>query len=134
MYPAVANRFHIGEVVRYDRHIFIHIVEGRQVGSYGATLRIFDVHHVGEHFRVPGCSCKPPLLSHVHIAYIDTCLLRRCSVDNVVFQSFVWPSSTKEAKGIARTLIINRFNLVDVLVVRGRCFSSQNVCFRANRA
>ena len=41
--------------------------------------------------------------------------------------------NVKEAKGIARTLFINHCNWVDVLIVRGRCFSSNKVCFRANR-
>ena len=132
-HPAVANRLHIGEVVRYESHTFIHNVEGRQIGSLGATLRIFGAHHVGESFRAPGCSFKPPLPAHVRIVYIDTCKLSWCSVGSVAFQSSVWPRSTKEAKGIARTLFINRCNWADVLIVRGRCFRSHRGRFRANR-
>ena len=39
----------------------------------------------------------------------------------------------REAKGIVRTLFTNHCNWADVLVVRGRCFSTNKVCFRANR-
>ena len=51
----------------------------------------------------------------------------------VAFHSFAWPRNVKEVKGIVRTLLINHCNWADVLVVRGRRFSSNKVCFRANR-
>ena len=68
------------------------------------------------------------------IVYIDTCELRWCSIDSAAFHSFVWPRNIKEAKGIARTLFTNHCNWVDVLILRCRCFSSNGLCFRANRA
>ena len=74
-----------------------------------------------------------PLPKHCRIACIDACKLRWCSVDSVAFHSFAWPRNVKEAKGIARTLFIDHCDWVDVLIVRGRCFSSNTVCFRANR-
>ena len=52
----------------------------------------------------------------------------------MAFHSFSWPRNTREAKGIARTLFTNHCKWADVLIVRGRCFSSHKACFRANRA
>ena len=59
--------------------------------------------------------------------------MRWCSTRNVAFHSFAWPRGTKEANSIARTLFINHCGWVDVLVVRGRCFSSSHACFGAGK-
>ena len=132
---AAADRARIGEPARYDTRIFIHNLGGRRTNTFGSTLCISDARHVGAICRAPGCKLTPPpLLSHVRVVYVDTCKLRWCSVGSVVSQSFVWPCRIKEAKGIARILFANHCNLAAVLIVFGRCFSSNNVCFRANRA
>ena len=51
----------------------------------------------------------------------------------MAFHSFSWPRSTKDARIIARRLFTNHCGWADVLVVCGRCFSSSNTCYRANR-
>ena len=43
------------------------------------------------------------------------------------------PHEVRKAKSIARTLWINHFSWVDVLVVRGRCVCSHNSYFRSSR-
>lgn len=132
--PAIANRFHIGKVVRYEGRTFIHNLEGRKTNTWCSTKRVKNAHHEGRGYCAPGCIDDPPFPKHRRIVCIDICKLRWCSVDSVAFHSFAWPCNVKEAKGIACTLFINPCNLADVLIVRGRCFSSNKVCFRANRA
>ena len=97
-------------------------------------MRVRRGHHEGRNYFAPGCAVNPPLPKYCRIVYIDTCKLKWCSIDSVAFHSFVRPSNVKEVEGIARTLFINRCNWVDVLIVRGRCFSSNKVCFRVDRA
>ena len=43
------------------------------------------------------------------------------------------PGMLEKAKSIVRALFSNHCGWADVLVVRGGCFSSHEVCFRANR-
>ena len=88
---------------------------------------------MGRDYHAPGCAYNPPLPRHARIVYIDTCKLRWCSVGSVASHSFAWPCNAREAKSIARTLLINHCNWADVLIVRGRCFSTNKVCFMANR-
>ena len=76
---------------------------------------------------------RPPLPDHVRIAYIDVRTMGWGFVGSVAFHSFAWPRGTKDATGIARTLFVSHCGSVDVLVVRGRCFGSNHVCFRVNR-
>ena len=45
----------------------------------------------------------------------------------------MWPRSTKEAEGIARTSFANHCYCVDVLMVRGRRLSCHDACFSVNR-
>ena len=132
--PAIADRLHVGEVARFESRTFIHNLGGRKSNTWCSTLRVKNAHHQGRSYFAPGCNSNPPLPKHCRIVYIDTCKLRGCSIDSVAFHSFVWPRNVKEAKGIARTLFTNHCNWADVLVVRGRCFSSNKVCLRANRA
>ena len=97
-------------------------------------MRVRNGHHEGRSYFAFGFAYNPPFPKRARIVYIDIRKLRWCSVDSVAFHSFVWPRNVKEAKGIVRTLFLNHCNWVDVLIVRGRCFSSYGVCFRANRA
>ena len=96
-------------------------------------MRVRGGHHEGRNYSAPGCVVNPPFPKYCRIVYIDIRKLKWCSIDSVVFHSFIWPSNVKEAKGIARTLFTNHCDWADVLIVRGRCFSSNKVCFRANR-
>ena len=134
---AIADRVHVGEVVRYDSRTFIHNLEGRRTNAIVSALRITGAHHVGRNYDAfgasPGSRSISPVPSHARLVCIVTCKLKWCSVGIVAFHSFAWPRSTKEAKGIARTLFANHCNWVDVSIVRGRCFSSHKVGFRANR-
>ena len=132
--PAIANRLHIGEGVRFQGRTLIRNLEGRTTITFGFTLRIKNAHHEGRNYHAPSCIHNLPLPSHVRIVYIDTSKLRWCSVGSVAFHSFAWPKNVREAKGIARTLFTNHYNLADVLIVRGRSFSANKVCFKANRA
>ena len=131
--PAIANRLHIGEVVRYNSNIHIHQLEGRKPNIYGSSIRISGAHHVGRNCHTPGCMSKLILPDHVRIVCVDAREMRWCSVGIVAFHSFAWPRNTKEAKGLARTLFTDHCGWADVLVVRGHCLSSSHACFRANR-
>ena len=95
-------------------------------------MRVKGGHPEGRNYCALGCTSDLPLRSYCRIVYLDTCKLRWCSIDSVAFHAFVWPRDVKEAKGIARTLFTNHCGLLDVLVVRGRCFSSNKFCYRAN--
>ena len=119
--------------MRYHRRTYVHNLGGRKTNTFGSALRVVDAHHQGRNYNAPGCIYKPPLPSHVRIVYIDTRKLRWCTVDSVAFHSFTWPRNAKQARSIARTLYTNHCNWADVLIVRGRCFSTNNVCFRSNR-
>ena len=132
--PAIANRLHIGEVERFQSPTFIYKLEGRKTNTVCSSLRVKNAHHEGRNYYAPGCIYNPPRPRHVRIVYLDICKLKRCSVDSDAFHSFAWPRNAREAKGIARTLFTNHCNWADVLIVRGRCFSSSNKFgFRANR-
>ena len=133
---AVAGRVHVGEVVRHVNQFFVHNVAGRRANAVRSAWPIKGSHHVGTGYHDHGCMSRgvaPPLPPHVRLLYVDTNILQRCSVDSVVFHSFAWPRSTREAKVIARTLVANYCNWAGVLIVRGPCFSSHTVCFRASR-
>ena len=132
--PAITSRLHVGEVVRFQNCTSIHNLEGRQTNTFCFTRRVKNVHHEGRNYFAPGCIYNPPLPRHVRIDDLDTCNFKWCSVDSVAFHSFAWPRNAREAKSIARTLFTNHCNWADVLIVRGRCFStSSQLCFRANR-
>ena len=131
--PAIANRLHVGEIVRFESHTLIRNLEGRKTNTWCSAMDVKDGHHVWRAYYAPNCIYNLPLPTHCRIVCIDTCKLRWCSIDNVAFHSFAWPRGVKEAKGIARTLFTNQCNWADVLIVHGRCFSSSKVCFRANR-
>ena len=98
-----------------------------------SAKRLKNAHHEWRNYFAPGCIYNPPFRRHCRIVCIDICKLRWCSVGSVAFHWFAWPRNVKEAKGIFRTLFIDHCNWADALVVRGRCFSSKKVCFRANR-
>ena len=131
--PSIANRLRLGEVVRYNWNSHVHSLEGRKQNIVRSSVRISDVHHVGRNYHAPGCTSKLPLPDHIRICCVDVRKMRWCSVGSVVFHSFALPRNTEEANGIARTLFTDQGGWVDVLVVRGRCFSSSQACFRANR-
>ena len=132
--PAIANRLHIGEVARFEARTRIHNLEGRKTNTWCSTLRVKGGHHEGRNEFARGCSHEPPLPKYCRIVEIDTCKFPWCSVDSAAFHSSVWPRNVKKAEGIARTLFTNQCDWVDVLIVRGRCFSSNKVSFRANSA
>ena len=125
---------HIGEVVRFEIRTFVHNLVGRKTNTWCSAIRVKGGHHEGRNYFAPGCKHNPPLPCYCRIVYIDTCKLSWCSVDSVAFHSFVWLRNVGKAKGIARTLFTNHCDWACVLIVRGRCFSSSKVCFRANRA
>ena len=120
-------------MVRFQTRTFVYNLGGRRTNTCGSAVRVWGGHHEGNNYFAPGCTSDPSLPSYCRIVYIATRKLRWCSVDSVAFHSFVWPKNVKEAKGIARTLFTNHCDWVDVLIVRGRCFSSSKVSFRANR-
>ena len=66
--PAIANRLHIGEVVRFEGRTIIRNLEGRRTNTWGSTVHVTDVHHVGKQYHAPGCMHSPPLPRHVRIA------------------------------------------------------------------
>ena len=119
--------------MRYQSRTLIHNLEGRKTNTWCSTMRVGNGHHEGRGYFAPACAYNPPFPNYVRTVYIDICKLRWCSVGSAVFHSFVWPRNVKEAKGIVRTLFTNHCNWVDVFIVRGRCYSSSKVCFRANR-
>ena len=131
--PAIADRLHFGEVVRFQTRTFAYNVGGRITNTYDFAVRVWGGHHEGKNCFTPGDTVVLLLPSYCRIVCIDTRKLKWCSVDSVVSHSFVWPKTVREAKSIARTLYTNRCNWADVLIVRGRCFSSSKVSFRANR-
>ena len=131
--PTIADRLHVGNVARFESRTFIHNLGDRKPNTWSSTRRVKNGHHQGRDYYAPGCIEKPPFPNYCRIVYIDACKLRWCSVDSAAFHSFVWPRNVKEAKGIARTLFIDHCNWADVLILRGRCFSSNKVCLRANR-
>lgn len=83
--PAVANRLHIREAVRFESRTFIYNLEGRQTNTWCSTTRIKDAHHEGRNYYAPGCTHNPVPLRHVRIASIDTRKLRWCSIDSAAF-------------------------------------------------
>ena len=131
--PSIADKLHIGEVVRFEGRTLIHNLGGRNSNTLCSTLRVGNAHREGGNYFAPGCAFNPPLPRHVRIVYIDAKEFRWCSVDSVAFHSFAWPRNAREAKSIVRTLFTNYCKWPDVLVVRGRCFSTNKVCFRASR-
>ena len=131
--PAIWRDWHIGEVVRFQIRTFVYNLGGRVTDTYGSAVRVHHGHHGGKNCFAPGSISRPPFPSHCRIFYIDARKLKWCSVDNVAFHSFVWPTIVRKAKSIARALYANHCNWVDVLIVRGRCFVSNKFSFRANR-
>ena len=132
--PAIGIRLHIGKVARCNTVTCIHDLEGRQTNALGSSMKVSGAHDVGRNYHAPGCMYNPPLPRIVRIVYDDVRKVNWCSICSVACHSFSWPRKVREAKGIARTLFSNRCNWADVLVVRGRCFGSRDVCFRPNRA
>ena len=65
--------------------------------------------------------------------YIDVRKMCWATVGNIAFQGFAWPFEAKKCKSIARTLFTNHCRWPDILVVRGRCFTSQPGRFSSNR-
>ena len=127
--PAIAQRLHAGEVARSEGRTFIHNLEGRKSNAWCSTMRVRSAHHEGRGYYAPSCTYSLPFPRHARIVYIDTCKIRWCSVDSAAPHSFVWPRNVKELNGIARTLFTSHCDSVDVLIVRDRCFSSNQVCF-----
>ena len=131
--PAIVDKLHVGEVVRFRHSTFIHNLRGRKTDTWCSTLHVENCHHVGRNCFALGCNYNPRLPRYCRIVWIDTCKLKWRSVGSVAFHSFAWPRNVKEANGIARTLFTNHCDWADMLIVRGRCSSAHKVCFRANR-
>ena len=119
--------------MRFESRTLIHNLCGPKTNTLCSTLRVRNAHHEGRNYFAPRCNLNPPLPRHVRIVHLDAKKLRWCSVDSVAFHSFAWPRNVRDEKSIVRTLITNHCNWTDVLVVRGRCFSANKICFRANR-
>ena len=131
--PAIAHRLHVGKVARFEGRTFIHISEGRKTHTWCSSKRVRSGHTEGRDYFAFGCIFNHPFPNHWRIVCIDIRRFRWSSIDSLVFHSFVWPRNVKEAKGIVVTLFINHCDWVDVLIVRGRCFSSSKLSFRADR-
>ena len=54
--PAIANRLHIGEVVRYKCRTFIHNLGGRKTNTCCSAAYVRNAHHEGRNYCAPGCS------------------------------------------------------------------------------
>ena len=130
---AIAIGLHIVGVVRFETRTFIHNLGGRKTNTWCSALRVKGGHHEGRKCVAPGCMLNASLPKYCRIVYVDACKLSWCSVGSVAFHSFVWPRNVGKAKSINRTLFTNHCDWADVLIVRGRCFSSNKVCFRASR-
>ena len=129
---ALRCRHSFGFVVRYQSCTYIHNVEGRRFGACRSAMCVDGGHHVGCHGRYHGV--PSPLLSCVRLVYIDVRKVKRCSVDGVVVRLFLWPTfDVKKAKSVVRILCTNHCQWVDVLIIRGRRWSSQPSYFRSNR-
>ena len=131
--PAIGGGLHIGEMVRFQTRTFVYNLGDRVTNTLLSAVRVPNGHHEGNNYFAPGCISDLPLPSHCRIVCIDARKLRWCSVDSVAFHSFVWPTTGREAKSLARTLYANHCDWVDVLIVRGRCFRSNKLGLRANR-
>ena len=118
---------------RFKCRTYVQNVGGLVTNTYKAFVRVKDGHHEGRNYFAFGCKLNPPLPSHCRIVYIDTKKIHWCSIGSVAFHSFVWPQNVGKAKSIVRTLFANHCDLIDVLIVRGRCFGDHRNCFRANR-
>ena len=112
--PAIADRLHFGEVVRFQTRTFVYNVGGRITNTYGSAVRVWGGHHEGQNCSTPGCISVPLLPGYCRIVCIDTRNFKWCSVDSVSFHSFVWPKAVREAKSIARTLYTNHCNWADI--------------------
>ena len=130
--PAIRNRYQIGQVVRHQIEIYIRNLEGRRTGVETAVMRVIGGHHVSNNCQFLGVA--PQLPSHVRIVYMDVRKVHWCSVGSIISHSFAWPTfDAKKVKSIARTLWTNHCHWVDVLVIHGRCWCSNNCCLRSNR-
>ena len=88
--------------------------------------RIKDGHHHGKDRGIP--------VAHrdARFVYSDVCKMHWATVGDIAFQGFVWPFEAKQCKSIVRALFSKRCRCAVVLVVRGRCFSSQFGRFASN--
>ena len=94
-------------------------------------MRVQHGQHIGQNYCYHGL--PPPSLSWVRVVYVDACNIERCSVDNVSFHVFAWPTlDVRKTQPIARTLWTNPCKWADVLIVRGRCWPSRKDYFRSN--
>ena len=130
---AIADRWHIGKVVRFAIRTYVHNFKGRKSNANGSIVRSRGGHHEGRNCFAPGCDYYPSLPQCCRIVYIDIRKLRWCSVDSVAFHSFKWPKDVRKAKSIVNTLFANHCGWADVLIVRGCRFGFHSSHFRANR-
>ena len=119
--------------MRFESRAFIHNLEGRKTHTWCSSKLVRGGHHEGANYFALGCTSDLPLPKYCRMVCIDICKLTWCSVGSVAFLSFVWSRNGKEAKGISRTLFTNHCGWADILNVLSRCFSSNKVCYRANR-
>lgn len=108
---AIADRVHVGELVRFGTRTSIHNLGSRRTNTLASTLAVKEAHHVGKErgaLSAPwGGRSKLPLPSRVRVVCIHICKFGWCSIASVALHSFAWPSNTKEAKGIARIFFVN---------------------------
>ena len=110
------------------------IYAGHRVGAelswrIGSDLkaRVQGGHHYGRDRGIP--------VAHKdsRFVYIDVRKMHWATVGNIAFQGFASPFKAKECKSIVRALFSNHCRWADILVVRGRCFSSLPGRFSSNR-
>ena len=131
--PAAVGGLHVGGVSRFAICTFAQNLGGRKTNMHRSFVRVDGGHHEGRNYFALGCKLNPPFLGYCRIVYIDTHKLQWCSISSAAFHSFVWPQDVGKAKSIVRTLFVNHFDWVDVLIIRGRFFGYHRKCFRANR-
>ena len=97
--PAVANRLHVGEVVRFEGRTFIRNLEGRIINTWCSAMGVNNCNHEGRNCYAPGCVYNHPFPNHCRIVCIYACKLRWCSVDSVAFRLFAWQSVSRRLVG-----------------------------------
>ena len=124
----------VGNVYRRAHDTMMEIHEGHSLGTelswrIGSDLkgRVQGGHHSGRDRTIPGAH------KDSRFVYIDVRKMHWATFGNIAFQGFAWPFEAKKCKSIVRALFSNHCRWADILVVRGRCFSSQPGRFSSNR-
>ena len=124
----------IGNVYRCAHDTMMEIYDGQRLGielswRTGSDLRgrIKGGHHYGKDRGIPAAH------KDTRFVYIGVRKMHWATVGNIAFQGFAWPFEAKKCKSIVRALFSNHCRWADVLVARGRCFSSRPGRFASNR-